>query len=77
MKYKDIFKSWWFYVFIGVYFFYKVFTETIIYGKLFLVEYVGILLGSFIGILFFVSLIFLLIKLSKKIKKKVLSNKKT
>ena len=67
MKYKEIFKSWWFYVLVVVYALIKVFTDTITYGKLFFVEYAGIFLGSFIGVLFLVSIVFFLIKLFKKI----------
>jgi len=70
MKYKDIFKSWWFYALIVVYFLFKVFTDLQEYGSLYFVEYIGILLGSFIGIWFFVSLIWLIGKGFKKIFKK-------
>lgn len=67
MKYKDIFKSWWFYALIVIYFLFSVFTNLKAYGSLFIVEYAGILLGSFIGVLFFVSLFWLLGKAFSKI----------
>jgi len=67
MKYKDIFKSWWFYALIVIYFIFTVFTNLKVYDKLFIVEYAGILLGSFIGVLFFVSLFWLLGKAFSKI----------
>ncbi len=67
MKYKEIFKSWWFYTLIIVYSAYRIVTDTLTYGKLFFVEYIGIILGSFIGVLFLVSIIFGLYKLFSKI----------
>ena len=67
MKYKDIFKSWWFYVTIVVYALFTMFTNTISYGKLFLVEYLGIFIGSFVVILISTSIIFIIGKLFKKI----------
>ncbi len=67
MKYKEIFKSWWFYALVIGYFLFSVFTNLQKYDYLFFIEYVGILLGSFIGVLFFVSIIWGLSKLFKLI----------
>ena len=67
MKYKQIFKSWWFYALIIGYFIFSVFTNLQKYDKLFIVEYAGILLGSFIGVLFFVSLFWILGRIFKAI----------
>ena len=71
MKYKDIFKKWWFYALVLGHFLLKVYVDTKIYGKLFLTEYIGIFAGSVLGILFLFSIIFLLFKLFSKITKKV------
>lgn len=67
MKYKQIFKSWWFYALIVSYFLFSVFKNLQVYNKLFFVEYIGILLGSFIGVLFFVSLFWALGRIFKAI----------
>lgn len=56
MKYKEIFKSWWFYALVVVYAIFSIATNLSAYGSLFFVEYVGIILGSFLGVLLFVTL---------------------
>lgn len=62
MKYKEIFKSWWFYALVVVYAIFSIITNLSTYGSLFFVEYVGIILGSFLGVWFFVTLFWALIK---------------
>ncbi len=54
MKYKNIFTSWWFWSLVAAFFIWR--TLGVPFGIEFLAEYLGILLGSFIGILFIVSI---------------------
>ena len=62
MKYKEIFTSWWFYALTFIFFLFNVSNEKIIPGESLLIKYVGLFFGSLLGVLFFVSLFWLLIK---------------
>ncbi len=73
MKYKEIFKSWWFYVLFLAYFLLRLNAYKNIYGiNLFFVEVLGILIASIIGIIIMVSLFWVLFfALGRLFKKKV------
>lgn len=60
MKYKEVFKAWWFYLIVLLYSVYSIIINLNEYGKLFFVEYIGIFLGSFLGALVFYSVIWCL-----------------
>ena len=70
MKYKNGFKSTWFYGLIIIYFLIQVFYSLRIYEELYLAEYVGIFIGSFIVVLIVYSIGYLIIKTLKKVTKR-------
>ena len=70
MKYINGFKSPWLYVVTFAYFLIQVFYNLRIYGKLYVAEYVGILIGSFIVVFFIYSIGYLMVKFSKKVTKR-------
>lgn len=65
MKYKNVFKSAWFYVITFAYFLIQVFYNLQIYGTLYLAEYFGILIGSFIVAIIVYSIGYLIVKIEK------------
>lgn len=71
MKYWKIFKSWWFYLLIIAYSLFSIVRGLNTYGHLYGVEYIGIILGSFLGVWFMTTLIYGISKLISNIKKKV------
>ena len=71
MKYKDAFKSWTLYITILAYFLFQIQKNIKIYGELYLSEYSGILIGSFLVVVFVYSVGYLIIKIFSKISKKV------
>ncbi len=71
MEYKKIFKSWWFYTLICIYAIYKIFLDLGEYGNLYFVEVIGIIIGSFLGVLFIVTIFWVLIKFFKWLIEKV------
>lgn len=56
MKYKQIFKSWWFYALVGFTSIWQILSQQRYYGNLFMAQYIGIIMGSFIATLIIVSL---------------------
>ncbi len=75
MKYKEIFKKWWFWLAIVFYSLIVIVEDTQEYGSLFFAEYVGIFIGSSLSILGFFTILFLIIKLGMKIKKGITRQK--
>jgi len=69
MKYKNGFKSPWFYSIAITYFLIQAINNLRIYGELYLAEYLGILIGSFIVVLIVYSIGYLIVKFSKKVTK--------
>lgn len=66
MKYKDIFKAWWFYSLVIGFFLYRILFRTgfrFYSGIEFIPLYLGAFIGSFIGILFLVSIFWALTKI--------------
>lgn len=69
-KYTDMFKSWIFWVTILVYSIYGIYLNKQIFGDLFLVEYLGIFIASFIWIFLIANIVFCVQKIYKKLVKK-------
>lgn len=70
MKYKNIFKSKWFYGITLAYFLIQIYINKEIYGTLYLAEYLGILASSFIIILINYSIYYGIVKIYKKVTKR-------
>jgi len=70
MKYKNGFKSPWFYATAIICFLIQAVYNLRIYGELYLAEYFGILIGSFIVVLIVYSIGYLMVKFSKKVTKR-------
>ena len=70
MKYKEIFKKWWFWIVLTVLSIYKIIQNIASYGRLFLAGYLGIVIGTFIFIFTIDTIFFLIIKLLNKLFKK-------
>ena len=64
MKYRNFFKSKWFYIITFTYFLIQVFHNLQIYETLYLAEYIGILASSFIIVLTTYSIGYVLVKIS-------------
>jgi len=69
MKYKEIFKKWWFYALVLGWFIVMVLKDLQEYKSLYFVEYFGILIGSFISTLVLVSIGWLISRIFKSKKK--------
>jgi len=74
MKYKEIFRKWWFWLAVVFYTLIIIVKDTQEYGSLLFVEYVGIFIGSLVSILVTFTILFLIIKLGMKIKKVITRN---
>lgn len=70
MRYKQIFKRWWFWLLVILEFVLNIYAQLKVYGYLFLVEYFGIAIGSFINITLLASLVWLICKGIGKLRKK-------
>ena len=70
MKYKEIFKKWWFWIILAILSLYKIIQNINSYGRLFLAGYLGTIIGAFMFIFTIYTILFLIIKLFNKVIKK-------
>ena len=70
MKYTEVFKSGWFYGITLIYFSFSVLSNLRIYKNLYIAEYLGILLGSFISTIIIYSIGYGIVKIYKKVTKR-------
>lgn len=69
MKYKNIFKKWYFWVLIVMYSLMSIINHINTFGNIFIVEILGIFIGSFVIIWIIASLIYLIVKIFNRKKK--------
>lgn len=70
MKYTEVFKSGWFYGITLICFSFSVLSNLRIYESLYIAEYLGILLGSFISTIIIYSIGYAIVKIYKKVTKR-------
>lgn len=69
MKYKDIFKAWWFWLLIAVNLAFEIVGHLQTIGKIFIVEIIGYFIGSFVIVWVMVSIGYGIVKLFHRKKK--------